>query len=109
MNPRFPAIWNIIDGWIQPVPIVDLPPIAQDIKARIADENQNDVPIFLRGSLVEKYNPHPKADIDLIVVTDQKKPPISFRSLSKFGKVIDPQALSWDFSILQTAIPAQSR
>ncbi len=97
MSTRFPPIWSIIDGWVQPGPLVDIPPLAQTIQQRIAAENQSDVPIFLRGSLVEKYNPHPKADIDLIVVTDQKNPPVSFQRLSDLGKVIDPQPLSWDF------------
>lgn len=97
MNPYLLGIWNVIDGWIQPIPVVHVPPIVEEIKNRITNENSGDTPIFLRGSLIEQYNPHPKADIDIIVVTDQKNPPVSFQSLSNLGRVVDPLPLSWNF------------
>lgn len=55
--------------------------------------------LYLRGSILEEVNPHPSADIDIILVCDEQHPAERFinqllEQLSKLGRDVDLSILS---------------
>lgn len=86
-------IWNIENGWIIPVAFPSDTALTKQIRHIIIRDNKTDVPIFLRGSMIEQVRPHPNADIDLLVVSHDKNPAISFRGLAHLNRFIDPQRI----------------
>ena len=61
--------------------------IIDDIKNHIIDK---ETPVFVRGSLIEEKKPHPKSDIDIIVVPSQRKNEIISPDIHRsFQQMID--------------------
>ena len=59
-----PEDWSVVRFSAQVRSIID------NIRANILDET---VPIFVRGSLIEERQPHPKSDIDVLYIANQSQ------------------------------------
>ena len=89
-------IWEVKDDWIQPVCFEVLPPLAHQIIEILDQRNHGDFSIFLRGSCVEQVDIHPKSDIDILIVSEQRYPPIFMQELEVFQRFVDAVVISRD-------------
>ena len=85
-----PPIWPIRHGVLLPV---DWSTAARSEEAAAIIEvlravDMGGVPLLVRGSLLEQLQPHPKADIDLVVVSDRPIY-IDLGRLRPFGRALD--------------------
>ena len=49
-----------------------------------------DVPVFVRGSLIEELNPHPKSDLDILYIAPQTSPLVFHPNIrSEFSRTLD--------------------
>ena len=89
-------IWEVTNDWIQPISFEPLPPLALEIIELLKQQNTHDIPIFLRGSCIEQTHIHPKSDIDLLIISDEKYPCVSLEGLDRLKRYIDPVVISKD-------------
>ena len=85
-------VWNIVHHHIQPVE-TSLTSLGNKIQEIIQRDNQTQTPVFLRGSILERSRPHPRADIDLIILHSQLNHDIDTSGLQVFQRFIDTHVL----------------
>lgn len=84
------SIWNLINGAFQPVDwsAACRSTLCEEIVGVLKGCATHGAPLLLRGSILEQRSPHPKADIDLLLVA----PPaarVDLAPLQKFGRFVD--------------------
>ena len=88
------SVWNIQNHQIRAASDTHFPPLAREISQIIKQSNHTDTPVFLRGGILESSAPHPKSDIDLIIVSPTLKHNVSLEALKTLDRFIDVHVLS---------------
>jgi hypothetical protein len=83
-------VWPLRDGALVPVDwaAVRRSDEAKAVVAMLGEVDVGGGSLLLRGSLLEQLQPHPKADIDLILVSSQAVR-IDLGGLARFGRTLD--------------------
>lgn len=85
-------VWTVRDGFLQPVDWSNVPrsDLAEEIVQVLEKCPVQNASLLFRGSILEQAEPHPEADVDVMILTeDRRAASFDLSTLCAFGRPVD--------------------